>query len=120
VGRVDADSPDSPVNRFTEPGAAVDSVFDVKVVFRGTHDQVDLGQVPDLFLPRVGPFSLIDYEKIYATDPEQDFFELREIDEGGCVVVVRPDQYVAHVLPLTARAELIDFLGRSMLEARGR
>ena len=33
----------------------------------------------------------------------QDIFTMRGIDrEGGCIVVVRPDQYVAHVLPLDA------------------
>jgi phenol 2-monooxygenase len=31
------------------------------------------------------------------------------LDRGGVVVVVRPDQYVANVLPLTATAELGEF-----------
>lgn len=30
-----------------------------------------------------------------ATDPTADIFELRGIDCGGAVVVMRPDQYVA-------------------------
>lgn len=34
-------------------------------------------------------------------------------DQGG-VVVVRPDQYVAHVLPLEATDALGDFFGRFM------
>jgi phenol 2-monooxygenase (NADPH) len=34
------------------------------------------------------------------------------------VIVVRPDQYVAHVLPLSAREELGDFFAQSMVEAR--
>jgi len=71
--------------------------------------------VPDVFLPRVGPFGLIDYEKVYAVDPAEDVFEARGIDRGGCVVVVRPDQYVAHVLPLTATDELAAFFARGML-----
>jgi phenol 2-monooxygenase len=108
---------DSPIARFTPPGD-IDSLFDIKVVFPGTHDQVNIGQVPPLFLPRGGPFGLIDYEKVYATDPGQDFFELRGIDRRGCVIVVRPDQYVAHILPLSAREELSDFFAQSMLEAR--
>jgi len=109
-------APDSPVVRFT-PRGDLDSLFDVKVVFPGRHDQVDIGQVPPLFLPRSGPFGLIDYEKVYAIDPDQDFFELRGVSRRGCVIVARPDQYVAHVLPLTARAELGDFFGQSMLDA---
>jgi len=113
-----ATSPDSPVVRFTPPGADLDSLFDIKVVFPAPHDQIDIGQVPPLFLPRSGPFGLIDYEKVYAIDPEQDIFEIRRIDPGGCVIVVRPDQYVAHILPLSAREELGGFFAQSMLAAR--
>ena len=61
--------------------------------------------MPAVFKPQVGPFRLTDYEKVYATDPAADIFELRGLDRSGVVVVVRPDQYVANVLPLTATAE---------------
>ena len=41
---------------------------------------------------------------------------MRGIDrERGCMVIVRPDQYVAHVLPLDATAELADFFDGFML-----
>jgi hypothetical protein len=54
-------------------------------------------------LPRKGKFGLIDYEKMFCPDPKaDDIFDLRGvIRETGCMVVVRPDQYVAHVLPST-------------------
>jgi phenol 2-monooxygenase len=65
--------------------------------------------VPELFLPRVGPFGLIDYEKVYASDPAGDIFAARGIDRDGAIVVVRPDQYVSAVLPLTATDELAAF-----------
>ena len=108
-------APSSPVVQFTPAGADVDSVFDVKVVYQQRYEEVELERVPELFLPRVGPFGLIDYEKVYAVDPADDFFEARGIDRGGCIVVVRPDQYVAHVLPLTAREELTRFFAGNML-----
>ncbi|GAA3746361.1 FAD-dependent monooxygenase [Leifsonia bigeumensis] len=109
-------SPQSPVARFTPRGSDLDSVFDAKVVYQQRYQDVELGLVPQIFLPRVGPFGLIDYQKVYAIDPEQeDFFEVRGIDRGGCVVIVRPDQYVAHILPLTARDELVAFFAGNML-----
>jgi|1186.fasta_scaffold1125910_1 hypothetical protein len=37
--------------------------------------------------------------------------------DAGCIVVVRPDQYVAHVLPLDAHDELTDFLSGVLTEA---
>src|SRR3954454_21295374 len=99
-----ATSPGSPVLRDTPEGADPDSVFDVKAIYQQDHAEVELERVPEAFLPRVGPFELIDYEKVYAADPQQDIFELRGVDRAGAVVVVRPDQYVAHVLPLDATA----------------
>src|SRR3546814_280713 len=111
-----ANSPESPVVQFTPAGTDIDSVFDVKVIYQQTLDGVELGRVPEIFLPRVGPFGVIDYEKVYAVDPDQpDIFEERGIDRGGCLVIVRPDQYVAHVLPLTARDELTRFFAGNML-----
>jgi phenol 2-monooxygenase (NADPH) len=106
-----ANSPDSPVVAYTPKDSDVDSVFDVKVIYQQDHTHVDLATVPKTFLPRVGPLHLVDYEKVYAVQPGADIFDIREIDRRGAVVVVRPDQYVAHVLPLTATNELADFFG---------
>ncbi|KAE8765826.1 FAD-binding monooxygenase [Georgenia thermotolerans] len=110
-----AGAPDSPVVTHTPTGADLDSLFDVKVVYQQPHTAFDITAVPDLFLPRSGPFQLVDYEKVYAADPEQDIFDLRGIDRAGCVVVVRPDQYVAAVLPLDATAELAAFFRQHLL-----
>ncbi|GAA4430954.1 FAD-dependent monooxygenase [Georgenia halophila] len=113
-----ATSPSSPVVAHTPKEADADTWFDVKVVYQQQHTEIDLGKVPQVFLPRVGPFQLIDYEKVYASDPEHDIFELREIDRGGAVVVVRPDQYVANVLPLSATDELAAFFAGVMRAPR--
>jgi phenol 2-monooxygenase len=100
-----ANSPESPL-AATPSDADPDAWFDVKVIYQQAHASLDIGAVPAVFKPLVGPFKLTDYEKVYATDPTADIFELRGVDRGGVVVVVRPDQYVANVLPLTATAEL--------------
>ena len=45
-----------------------------------------------------------------------DIFDLRRIDRAaGCIVLVRPDQYVAHVLPFDAHAALPAFFDKFML-----
>jgi phenol 2-monooxygenase len=45
-----------------------------------------------------------------------DIFDMRGIDrEAGCMVIVRPDQYVAHVLPLDGYKELASFFDGFML-----
>ena len=100
-----ANSPESPL-AATPEGADPDAWFDVKVIYQQDHTSIDINAVPAVFKPQVGPFQLTDYEKVYAADPASDIFDLRGLDRGGVVVVVRPDQYVANVLPLTATAEL--------------
>jgi phenol 2-monooxygenase len=103
-----ANSPESPL-AATPSGLDPDAWFDVKVIYQQAHSDLDIGAVPAVFKPQVGPFKLTDYEKVYATDPQADIFELRGLDRGGVVVLVRPDQYVANVLPLTATSELAAF-----------
>ncbi|GAB2833695.1 FAD-dependent monooxygenase [Microbacterium insulae] len=109
-----AASPSSPLARHTPADADEDAVFDVKVVYQQRHEDVDLTKVPGVFLPRTGPLGLTDWEKVYAAGPSAwstaDIFAERELSRDGVVVVVRPDQYVAAVVPLDARDELSDFL----------
>ncbi|WP_413452643.1 FAD-binding monooxygenase [Georgenia phoenicis] len=111
-----ATAPESPVVRYTPEGDDGDSRFDVKVVYQQGHQKIDINRVPAVFKPTVGPFGLTDYNKVFGTLEGNDIFELREIDRGGAVVVVRPDHYVAQVLPLEDTAALADFFAAFMLE----
>ena len=111
-----ADAARTIVERFTPAGADLDAVFDAKVVFPGRWE--DVVDVPDLFRPRSGPLGLTDLEKVFAAAPSAwtsaDIFAERGIGADGAVVVVRPDQYVAHVLPLTDPAGLERFLSGAL------
>ena len=112
-------SPDSPLRRYTAAGADVDSVLDVRAVFQQYHRDLALADLPSLLLPRKGRYGLVDYEKAFTADARAgDIFGLRGIDrDQGALVVVRPDQYVAHVLPLDAYAELAAFFAPLLIEA---
>ncbi|PQZ89550.1 phenol 2-monooxygenase [Arthrobacter sp. MYb227] len=96
---------DSPLAAMPE-GLDEDAWFDVKVIYQQPHENIDINAVPSVFKPLVGPFKLTDYEKVYGVVPGADIFETRGISRDGAIVVVRPDQYVANVLPLDATAEL--------------
>ncbi len=113
-----SDAPDSPVRRFTRAQEDIDSVFDVRAIFQQATRALTLEALPDFLKPRKGRFGLIDYEKMFCPDLKNgpDIFDLRGIDrESGCIVVVRPDQYVAHVLPIEAQDELATFFDGFML-----
>jgi phenol 2-monooxygenase len=111
-------SPDSILRLVTPKGADVDSVLDLRAVLQQPHREVRLDSLPALLLPRKGRHGLIDYEKAFTSDATTDIFDERGIDrERGALVLVRPDQYVAHVLPLNAYAELSAFF-RPIFRAR--
>jgi len=113
------ESEDSPLRRFTPEGADVDAVFDVRAVLQQGHRELDPQDLPGLLAPRKGRFGLVDYEKALCADvtAEEDVFDRRGIDRvDGCIVVVRPDQYVAHVLPLDAYEELTGFFSAFMVD----
>ncbi|KTS84300.1 phenol 2-monooxygenase [Microbacterium testaceum] len=104
------------VERLTPVGADLDAVFDVKAIYPGRWE--DVVDVPSLFRPRSGPLGLTDLEKVFAAAPSawtsSDIFAERGIGAEGAVVVVRPDQYVAHVLPLSEPEGLERFLAGVM------
>ncbi|GAA1169873.1 3-hydroxybenzoate 4-monooxygenase [Microbacterium oxydans] len=108
--------------RFTPTNADVDAIFDVKAVYQQPFEEVEVTSAPELFQPKTGPLGLTDWEKVYAAGPskwtETDIFAARELSRDGVVVVVRPDQYVAAILPLDDTAELSEFLEGALLPAR--
>ncbi|MBC7438229.1 MAG: FAD-dependent monooxygenase, partial [Bdellovibrionales bacterium] len=113
-------SADSPVRKFTPAGQDIDAVFDLRGIFQQEHRELDLGAMSTMLVPRKGRYGLPDYEKVFCPDPKsaQAIFDVRGIDRAhGALVVVRPDQYIAHVLPLSAHQELADFFAGFMRPA---
>ena len=105
--------PKSPVLKFTRKDEDIDAVIDLRAIFQQTFDQLAYGDMPSLLRPTTGKLDLQDHEKIFCVDHKGagNVFEMRGIDqEKGCMIVVRPDQYIAHVLPLQAFQELSEFL----------
>jgi phenol 2-monooxygenase len=113
--------PASPVRRHTAREEDIDAVIDVRAVFQQGFRALEFAAMPRLLRPPVGRYGLSDYEKVFCADGQrgEDLFDTRGIDRAaGCLVVVRPDQYVGHVLPLTARDELAAYFA-GILRVRG-
>ena len=113
-----AQSPDSPVRKFTPSGEDIDAVLDVRAIFQQEHQDLALEKLPALLFPQKGCYRLRDYEKVFRADLKsgQNIFDLRGINRAdGCIVLVRPDQYVAHVLPLNACNAFSEFFDGFML-----
>jgi phenol 2-monooxygenase len=88
-------------------------------VFQQEHREIRVDELPPMLLPRKGRFGLIDYEKVFAAQLKAgaDIFDLRGVDRQlGALIVVRPDQFVANVLPLEAHDELASFFARFLID----
>ena len=110
--------PQSPVIKYTRTGENIDAIIDVRAIFQGTFEQLDYATMPHFFKPTKGKFALQDYEKIFCVDHKGhgDIYDMRGIDrDRGCMVIVRPDQYTAHILPLTATDDLATFFDRILV-----
>jgi 3-hydroxybenzoate 4-monooxygenase len=106
------------VRQFTRPGQDPDAVFDLRAIFQQSHATLSIDTMPELLRPRKGRYGLRDYEKVFSSDLKSgpDIFDLRGIDRAkGALVVVRPDQYIAHVLSLNAHEALTTFFAGFML-----
>jgi len=104
--------PKSPVVKHTRKTEDIDAVIDVRFVFQQTFDQLAYENMSSLLKPKTGSMGLQDHGKVFCVDHKGlgDIYAMRGINrDQGCMIVVRPDQYVAHVLPLDARNELSDY-----------
>lgn len=110
-----ATAPESPVHRYTPAGADIDAVIDVYSIFQ--QQDLAIESLPDYLWPAKGKYGLRDYEKTFYATEDKDVFAERGINrEQGCMVIVRPDQHIANILPLDAHAQLSAFFAEFMLE----
>ena len=64
-----------------------------------------------------GRYDLAYTEKMYCADPGLDLFDRRNLDRAkGCLMIVRPDKYVADVLPLDAFEAVVGFFSGVLLK----
>lgn len=113
-------SSDSPLLRYTPPGEDIDSVIETIAICQQAHAELSVDELPAILLPHKGRYGLIDYEKVYCPDFKggADIFDSRVIDRRhGALVIVRPDQHIAGVLPLIAYEDLARFFAGFMVPA---
>ncbi|KGM49216.1 FAD-binding monooxygenase [Pseudooceanicola atlanticus] len=107
-----ATDPALPLLRYTPEAADIDAMIDLRAVIGQSHHDVNIDDLHPLLKPAKGRYGLPDTEKVFTPDRKSgmDIYDMRGIDpEEGCLLIVRPDQYVAGILPLTDTAALAAF-----------
>ncbi|MDH2435955.1 FAD-dependent monooxygenase [Pokkaliibacter sp. MBI-7] len=112
-------STDSPIVRYTPKTWETDSVLDVRAIIPYYFRDIGLSDIHDFLLPRKGKFALRDYEKVFCfgENEDTDIYLQRGINiKEGCLILVRPDQYISHILPFNATEELSHFISKIFVQ----
>ena len=114
------DDPNSSRNQLIANGLNVDQVIDIRAILQQDYRSLDCSTMPALFVPETGTLQLTDYEKVFcAMKGQGDFFDQRGINrQTGCIVIVRPDQYVAEILPMDATQRIVAFFDSVLIDIR--
>lgn len=109
---------DSFYHRFTPSGKPHDEVFELMVVHHAPRQRVTIFDFPSVFR-HFDEIEGWDYNKIFADDVsyhegDGKLYETFGIHEDGCVVIVRPDQYVSYVGPLSEPGAVTKFFSGFM------
>lgn len=110
------------LSRFTPSGARFDEVFEVFAVHHAPRTSVTIFDFPSVFR-NFDETDGWDYSKIYADDVSYheghgNIYEEFGISDDGCIVIVRPDQYVSYVGSLENTAAVETFFSGFMRENR--
>ena len=108
---------ESPIRKYTPAGGDVDSVIEFLVVFQQGSRDINMQDVHAFLSPPKGVYRLRDHNKLFCPDLDDgdDIFDKRGIDREGCIVITRPDQHVASVLPLDGYDALAKFFDGTMI-----
>ena len=109
------------LSRFTPAGARYDEVFEVFAVHHAPRTSVTIFDFPQVFR-NFDETEGYDYSKIYADDVSYHeghgkIYQEFGISEDGCIVVVRPDQYVSYVGSLENTEAINKFFSGFMRES---
>ncbi|KAL6914814.1 hypothetical protein FSST1_012574 [Fusarium sambucinum] len=104
------------VKKFSPAGEATDKIFNNTLVIKADRKIIEIDQLPEVFFPKSGPFSLRNVHRVFVDDTSpymlgcgEAFAKYGINTEQGAIVVVRPDLYVSRVLTLSKANDLSTF-----------
>ncbi|KAL7809441.1 family 16 glycoside hydrolase [Trichoderma gracile] len=103
---------------FTPENAKHDAVFELLLIHNAPRTSVTIFDFPEIFRP-FDELDGWDYNKIFVDDVSYhegfgNIYGALGIPHSGCIVIVRPDQYVSYVGPMDDAAAVSRFFGGFM------
>ena len=112
--------PKSFSKRFTPPKTTVDSLVEILTIHSAPRPEIELFDFPEIFRPCNGRDGW-DYWKVYADDKSYHeghghAYEKYGVDASkGCVIILRPDQYVGWIGQLEDVEEIDQYFSGFMI-----
>ncbi|KAF4946265.1 hypothetical protein FSARC_14239 [Fusarium sarcochroum] len=107
---------DNLVKMFTPDGSQADQIIKHTLVIKADRKSVEIDQLPEVFFPRTGKYSLRDVHRVFVDDQSPymlgcgHVFSKYGIDAArGAIVVVRPDLYISRITSLSHVTSLFSF-----------
>ncbi|KAI0431500.1 FAD binding domain-containing protein [Xylaria sp. FL1042] len=106
---------DALVRAFTSSESDPDSVFNIILVLSSKRANVELQTLPEIFTPITGKWKLKNILKVFVDDESYNrthghAYDAYGVDPSrGALVVIRPDQYIARIGPLSDAHSLDSF-----------
>ena len=117
-------APDSVIHRFTPLGKPIDSVIELLMIHSAPRKEIELLDLHDIFHP-FDEKEGYDYGKVFVDDESYheghgEAYKGYGVDrENGCVVVVRPDQYVGWIGEVEDMTDLGGYFEGILIPQRG-
>lgn len=110
------------LRKYTPPGARYDTVFEILAVHKAPRGTTTIFDFPEVFRP-FDDVDGWDYMKIYVDEESYheghgEMYKTHEISESGCLVVLRPDQYVSYVGPMDSLNSVNRFFDGFMIPSQ--
>ncbi|KAI8460132.1 FAD binding domain-containing protein [Phakopsora pachyrhizi] len=116
-----AENPESPIKKFTPANEDPHSVVNCITVLASSRPLMDPESFPDILRPKHGKHGYRSYNKIF-TDDESNYighgkaYETYGINPNvGCVVIVRPDQYISMITKVENHEGIASFFNGFMI-----
>ncbi|RFU74284.1 fad binding domain-containing [Trichoderma arundinaceum] len=105
------------IDMFTPRGQDINTVIQGVLVLASKRTEVEQNMIPDVFTPVTGKWKIKHLQKVFVDDESYNAghgqaYEAYGIHPEGCMIIVRPDQYVAKICSLDNAKDVLDFFSQ--------
>ncbi|KAL6831586.1 FAD binding domain-containing protein [Trichoderma camerunense] len=111
------------IDTFTPDGQDANSVIQGVLVLASKRVKVEQNMIPDVFTPITGKWKIKHLQKVFVDDESYNSghgkaYEAYGIHPEGCLIIIRPDQYVAKICSLDNTEDVLNFFSRFIISKK--